>query len=130
MGWLEERGVDWRQSQLLGLSWDNYETTPLEQVRYDFGFAVPDSIEAEGEIGIHELPAVRSVDVHCRGDLSLIARAWDYLYDEWVSTVALRARRHARHQAVSHPARRARLEGVGSRLLHRDPAAPPLKREV
>ena len=83
IGWLEERDVDWQSSQLLGLSWDNYETTPLDQVRYDFGFAVPESIEAEGEIGIHELPAMRSVDVHCRGHLSVIARAWDYLYEEW-----------------------------------------------
>lgn len=83
VSWLEERGVAWRDSQLLGLSWDNYETTPLDQVRYDFGFAVPEHIAAEGEVGIHRLPAMRAVDVHCRGSLPLIARAWDFLYDEW-----------------------------------------------
>lgn len=90
--WLDGRGVDWRASQLLGLSWDNYETTPLDQVRFDLGFTVDSSIlphskaddTADDEIGIHLFPSVRAVDVHCRGSLSLIALAWDYLYDEWL----------------------------------------------
>jgi AraC family transcriptional regulator len=84
--WLEERDVDWRVEQLLGLSWDNYETTPLEQVRCDFGFTVPETVMAEGAIGIHEFPAVRSVEVHCQGGLQRIAEAWDYLYDVWFPT--------------------------------------------
>jgi len=82
--WLEQRSVDWRSSTLLGLSWDNYETTPLDQVRFDFGFAVDDHIEADGDIGIHAFAPVRAADVHCRGPLSRIAVAWDYLYNEWL----------------------------------------------
>lgn len=82
--WLDERGVDWRRSALLGLSWDNYETTPIEQVRFDFGFTVPKDTAAEGEFGIVELPAVRAVDVRCVGGLPRIALAWDFLYDEWL----------------------------------------------
>jgi len=82
--WLQARDVDWRSTTLHGLSWDNYATTPLEKVRFDFGFPVPPHVHAEGEIGIHELPAVRAVDVHCRGSLQRIADAWDYLYDDWL----------------------------------------------
>ncbi len=82
--WLDERNVDWRTSQLLGMSWDNFETTPLDQVRFDFGFAGSPDIVADGTIGIQELPAVRAADVHCRGPLSRIAVAWDYLYNEWL----------------------------------------------
>ncbi|MEM9491713.1 MAG: AraC family transcriptional regulator [Myxococcota bacterium] len=82
--WLERRGVDWRACPLIGMSWDHYETTPLDKVRFDFGFGVPDAIAAEGEFGIVELPAVRSVDVHCRGPLVHIAVAWQYLYEEWL----------------------------------------------
>lgn len=82
--WLDDRDVDWRSCRLLGLSWDNYETTPLDQVRFDFGFAVPAAIRAEGEVGIHELPAVQAVDVRCQGPLVRIAVAWDYLYQEWL----------------------------------------------
>lgn len=69
---------------MIGMSWDHYVVTPLDRVRYDFGFTVPEDLQAGEDIGIRELPAVRSVDVHCRGPLSVIARAWDYLYDEWL----------------------------------------------
>lgn len=82
--WLEARAIDWRTRPLLGLSWDNYETTPLDQVRFDFGFSVPDTIIADGEVGIQELPAVRAVDVHCHGPLVRIALAWQYLFEEWL----------------------------------------------
>ena len=82
--WLQERGVDWRVRPLLGMSWDNYETTPLDQVRFDLGFSVPDEITPADEVGIHEFPALRSVDVHCRGEMMRIAVAWDYLYEEWL----------------------------------------------
>ena len=84
VGWLEDRGVDWRNSRLLGMSWDNFETTPIDQVHFDFGFVVPATVQGEGEIGIRVLPAVRAVDVHCQGPLPRIAVAWDYLYNEWL----------------------------------------------
>ncbi|MEM7588397.1 MAG: AraC family transcriptional regulator, partial [Acidobacteriota bacterium] len=83
-GWLESQGVDWRQEKLIGMSWDHYVVTPLDQVRYDFGFTVPEDLAGGDEVGIRELPAVQSVDVHCNGPLHLIAQAWDYLYDEWL----------------------------------------------
>lgn len=52
-------------------------------MRYDFGFTVPDELQAADDIGIYELKAVHAVEVHCRGPLSRIAVAWDYLYQEW-----------------------------------------------
>lgn len=82
--WLDARGVDWRGCALLGLSWDNYETTPLDQVRFDLGFAVGPEVEADGEIGVHAFPAVRAADVHCQGPLIRIAVAWDHLYNTWL----------------------------------------------
>jgi AraC family transcriptional regulator len=82
--WLEARGIPWRERQLLGMSWDNYETTPLDQVRFDFGFTVGPEVQAEDDIGIHVLPAVQAVEVHCLGELSTIAVAWNHLYDEWL----------------------------------------------
>lgn len=82
--WLEEQGVAWRQSKLLGMSWDHYETTPLDQVRFDFGFVVPPSVAAQGEIGTRDLPAIRSVDAHSCGSLARIKQIWDYLYQQWL----------------------------------------------
>lgn len=82
--WLTTSAVDWRSRELVGLSWDNYETTPIDLVNYDLGFTVPDDLQADGEFGIHVLPAMKSAEVHCVGPLSRIAVAWDHLYDGWL----------------------------------------------
>ncbi|MEZ4428560.1 MAG: AraC family transcriptional regulator [Nannocystaceae bacterium] len=82
--WLSGRGVDWRTRPLVGLSWDHYETTPLDQVRYDLGFSVDEGLAPEGAFGVHMLPAARAVEVRCVGPLVAVAVAWDYLYDEWL----------------------------------------------
>ena len=82
--WMAARQLSWRDSQLIGLSWDNYETTPIEQVRFDLGFVVPARTAGGGEVSIQTLPAMATVDVHCVGSLARIAAAWDYLYDEWL----------------------------------------------
>ena len=57
-GWLQSHGVDWRHEKMIGMSWDHYVVTPLDQVRYDFGFTVPENLEGGEDIGIRELPAV------------------------------------------------------------------------
>ncbi|MCA9705095.1 MAG: AraC family transcriptional regulator [Myxococcales bacterium] len=82
--WFERHGVDWRRQPLLGMSWDNPETTPLEQVRFDLGLGLPDGLRADGELGELALPAVRSVDVHVQGSRGHIALAWELLYDRWL----------------------------------------------
>lgn len=84
--WLDSNDVDWRHRELIGLSWDNYETTPIELVQYDLGFTVPDDLDTQDEFGIHELPSILSAEVHCLGPLSRIAVAWDHLYDAWLPT--------------------------------------------
>lgn len=78
--WLEVRGIEWRQRPLFGMSWDHYDTTPIHRVRFDLGFGVDERVQETDEVGIFELPAVRSVDAHSCGPLRRIAQAWDYLY--------------------------------------------------
>jgi len=82
--WFEGRGVDWRQQRLLGLSWDNYETTPLDKVRFDLGFTLPDGLRADGELGEQAFERIRAVDVRVQGTLPHIALAWNHLYEEWL----------------------------------------------
>ncbi|MEM7156830.1 MAG: AraC family transcriptional regulator [Myxococcota bacterium] len=82
--WFEAHGVDWRDRPMLGMSWDNPETTPLHQVRFDLGFTLPEGLRASGEVGERALPAMRSVDVRVQGSLGHIALAWEHLYDEWL----------------------------------------------
>ncbi len=80
---LEDRGVPWRKARVVGMSWDNYETTPMERLHYDLGVEVPDTVDAIGPYGIRELGPFRAVEVDCDGPLSAIANAWDYLYESW-----------------------------------------------
>ena len=84
--WFEDQGVDWRKQPLIGLSWDNPESTPLDQVRFDLGFSLPDGLSASGELGEQAFPALRSVDVHVQGHLGYIALAWEHLYERWLPT--------------------------------------------
>jgi len=81
---LESMGVNWTNGRLIGMSWDHYETTPLDQVSYDFGFVVSGDFESHGRIDTYELPAFSGVHVHCCGELQQVADAWDFLYDRWL----------------------------------------------
>ena len=65
------------------MSWDNYETTPMDRLHYDLGIEVPSTFDAEGPFGFRELEAFRAVEVECDGPLQQIADAWDYLYEVW-----------------------------------------------
>ena len=82
--WLERRDVDWRAANMIGMSWDHYELTPLDQIHYDLGFTVPQHVEGDNDIGTYDLPALRAAEVHCQGDLKRISEAWDFLYDQWL----------------------------------------------
>ncbi len=80
---LERRGVAWRAGQVVGMSWDNYETTPMDRLHYDLGVEVPAEVGDDGPYGIRTLDAFTAVEVECDGPLQTIAEAWDYLYETW-----------------------------------------------
>ena len=85
--WLDRRGMPWRSQPLMGVSWDHYDITPLDQVRFDLGFHVGpahEDIAADDTVGVHRFPAVQAVDAHSSGPLLRIAQAWDHLYLEWL----------------------------------------------
>lgn len=88
--YLEERGVDYRRETLLGWSWDNYETTPLENVCCDIGFTLPEgepleAVERDGyALGVQRFEAHTAVQARARGEMIEIALAWDALYQDWL----------------------------------------------
>ena len=83
-GWLTERGVDWRACPLVGMSWDNYETTPIERVQFDLGFGVGEDVRGDDVVGVQSLPAIEAAETRAAGPLIRIARAWDHLYERWL----------------------------------------------
>ncbi len=80
---LSMNGVDWRNCPLVGMSWDHYETTPLESVHYDLGFVLTQPLEANSPFSSYQLPAFQAVHAHCSGGLQVVAQAWNHLYNNW-----------------------------------------------
>ena len=87
--WLATRDVGPAEGELIGFSWESAKATPIDVVTYDLGVTVgPHVAAAAGAdggdvIGIHELPAVTAVEVHCTS-LPATAAAWDLLYGTWL----------------------------------------------
>ncbi|MEM6926131.1 MAG: AraC family transcriptional regulator [Myxococcota bacterium] len=80
--WFESRGVDWRKRELVGLSWDHPDTTPLDQVRFDLALPLPDGLTTDGEVAELRLPAMHAVAIRVRGGRACIAVAWERLYTD------------------------------------------------
>lgn len=81
---LERIGFAWRSARLVGMSWDNYETTPLDLLTYDLGFVVPMDLPIAAGLGVLDLPDHDAVHLRCNGELRRIADAWDFLYEVWL----------------------------------------------
>lgn len=81
--WMRSRELPLDRSALLGASFDNYRTTPLDRIHYTFGFTVDDDVVVDGPVHSRTLPAFTAAAVAIHGPLSAIAVAWDHLYDEW-----------------------------------------------
>lgn len=82
LAWADARGL--ADGQWLGYMWDEPEIVALADCRYDVGLVVGPDFEPAGEIGRFDFPAMRVAEVVVRGDISLEARAIDWLYKTWL----------------------------------------------
>ncbi|MEM8746325.1 MAG: helix-turn-helix domain-containing protein [Actinomycetota bacterium] len=81
-----ERGLAWGSASVVGLSWEDELSTPLERLSYDVGVVVsPDSAAdaSRADESLHRLAAARTVEVDCAG-LTDAALAWPTLY-RWIA---------------------------------------------
>lgn len=92
---LGRRGVDWREAEVVGMSWDSELATPMERLVYDLGFAVGPDVEPPEGFGVHALRACTAVEVRC-ASLPEIALAWEHLYAAWLPA--------SRHEPADMPA--------------------------
>ncbi len=81
VAWAEAHGC--ADGQWLGWMWEDPEVTAPEQCRYDVGVVV-DDVEADGEVGRLELPAMTVAQVEVRGGIELELRAIDWLFGTWL----------------------------------------------
>ena len=87
MEWAERNDVP-TQGKLrrFGMSIDDHDVTPAGLYRYDFAVALATQPfpGTPGIIEPGEIPSGEYATLHCEGDITLVAQAWDYLYQVWL----------------------------------------------
>ncbi len=83
MNWGTAQGII-PGAQLIGMSRDNPEITPLTQYQFDWCLVVPEGVRPRGDVSDGIIPANRYAVVYSHGDISKEYRAWKYLYDSWL----------------------------------------------
>lgn len=82
MAWADARGFG--AGPWLGYMWDEPEIVAVKHCRYDAAVVVDGPVRPDGEIGCFDFPPMRVAEVVVRGDLSLEARAIDWIYRTWL----------------------------------------------
>ena len=83
MAWAAQNGHRVPGAQVIGMSPDDPEVTPLAKCRYDLCITLNCPIKPEGEIGFVRLPAAQYAVHHCRGDITAFEQAWNYFFKVW-----------------------------------------------
>ena len=83
--WATSKSIDFKGGlKRFGMSIDNIEVTPTRQYRYDFAIKIDKKTDPENIIEIGEIPEGKYATIHCQGDISDVAKAWDFLYKIWL----------------------------------------------
>ena len=83
--WAEKKEINY-QGELtrFGMSIDNPDVTPASKYRYDFALKINKQFKPEDVIEIGEIPKALYATIHCKGNITEVAKAWDYLYKSWL----------------------------------------------
>lgn len=83
MAWGRRRGLV-PTAELIGMSRDDPDITPLSKYRFDWCLVLPSNVHPGGEISSRLIPANRFAVVHCSGDIHKEDWAWRYLFYVWL----------------------------------------------
>ncbi|MBI1750368.1 MAG: AraC family transcriptional regulator [Acidobacteria bacterium] len=84
MAWAGPRGLLGPQLALLGIVHDDPETTPPEKWRYDAAIVVGETVCAERDVGIQELPGGKYAVATHQGAYATLGRCYARLCSEWL----------------------------------------------
>ncbi len=82
--WAGPRGLLGPQTMLFGVSYDDPETSPAAQLRYDACISVGPEVQPEGEVCLMELPAGKVAKLRFEGPGAGIAGAYKEFYGSWL----------------------------------------------
>lgn len=71
-------------SQLIGMSRDNPDITPMTHYQFDWCLVVPEGMKPRGAVSEGLIPTHRYAVIYSHGDTSKEYRAWKYLYESWL----------------------------------------------
>jgi AraC family transcriptional regulator len=83
MAWGSRNGLV-PTAQLIGMSRDDPEITPMKKYRFDWCLVLPPELTPGGDVNLEVIPGNRFATLHCRGDISKVDRAWQYLFHSWL----------------------------------------------
>jgi AraC family transcriptional regulator len=83
MTWGSEQGLV-PDAQLIGMSQDDPEITPMKKYRFDWCLVLPPEITPDRDVNLGVIPANRFATLHCVGDINKVGRAWQYLFNSWL----------------------------------------------
>ena len=81
-----EKGLFGPGTLQIGIGHDSPDVTPAEKLRYDACLTVDDRFQAEGDVGVLELPGGEyAVGTH-RGPYSGLPEAYRWIFGQWLPT--------------------------------------------
>ena len=83
MAWGRRRGLV-PGAELIGMSRDDPEVTPMKKYRFDWCLTLPPGVEPDGDACPGTIPAGRYAALRCRGDIARVGRAWEHLFRTWL----------------------------------------------
>lgn len=88
--WAKSVGVFTTNAKRFGVSRDDIEITPADQYRMEFSISIPDGIQPTGRIETTRVYGGTYALIPVKGDIHRVAKAWDYLYRNWLPTSGYR----------------------------------------
>jgi AraC family transcriptional regulator len=72
------------KGQLIGMSQDDPDITPMKKYRFDWCLVLPSHLTVDQEISVAVIPANRFAVIRCLGDIYKEERAWRHLFHVWL----------------------------------------------
>ena len=83
--WAKQHGLYTPSTKIIGLPYDNPDSVPVEELRYDAGVSMEAPVDVSDEsIKIERIPAGRYAVYTHKGPYTGIAGAFDKLFGQWL----------------------------------------------